>query len=222
LPRRRYAPENCRGGVRLLTLPSFACSRAAELLTEAALEAAVSALFEPDYPAEPLVKTSPLTSCCLLAVLGAVRLVDACFLRRIDETEDAAACHFIERLFDYLTLRCSLRVNPLYRRRSLAAPVAVRYACFVAVPGFFVIEIQAYYPPPTSYRRNELTYDTFVDSRLTGSQLSLCLSFFDEYYGIDVLACTSCSPRLLCEIDHAVRYIDVKSEDDAREVYARP
>ena len=55
-----------------------------------------------------------------------MRLVDACFLRRIDETEDAAAYHFVERLFDYLTLRRPLRVNPLYRRCSLAAPVAVR------------------------------------------------------------------------------------------------
>jgi hypothetical protein len=32
----------------------------------------------------------------------------------------------------------------------------------------------------------------------------------------------SYSSRLLCEIDHTVRYVDVKSEDDAREVYARP
>jgi hypothetical protein len=169
LSRRRYAPENYRGGVRLLTLPSFACSRAIELLTEAALEAAVSTLFEPDHPAEPLVETLPFTSFCLLAVLGAVRPVDACFLRRIDKTEDAAACYFVERLFDRLTLRRPLRVNPLYRRRSLAAPVAVRYAYFVATPGFFIIEIQAYYPPPTSYRRNELTHNAFVDSRLTGS-----------------------------------------------------
>ena len=125
-PRRQYAPENCRGGVRPLTFSLFACSRTVELLTEAALEAAVSALFEPDHPAEPLVETLPFASFCLLVVLGAVRPVDACFLRRIDETEDAAACHFVERLFDHLTLRRPLRVNPLYRRRSLAAPVAVR------------------------------------------------------------------------------------------------
>jgi hypothetical protein len=169
LPRRRYAPKNCRGGVRLLTLPSFAYSRATELLTEAALKVAVSALFEPDYPAEPLVETLSLASFYLFAVLGAMRLVDACFLRQIDETEDAAACYFVECLFDYLTLRRPLRINPLYRRRSLAAPVAVRYACFVAAPGFFIVEIQAYYPPPTSYRRNELIHDAFVDSRLTGS-----------------------------------------------------
>jgi hypothetical protein len=101
----------------------------------------VSALFEPDHPAEPLVETLPFASFCLLAVLGAVRPVDTCFLRRIDETEDAAACYFVERLFDRLTLRRPLRVNPLYRCRSLAAPVAVRYAYFVATPGFFVIEI---------------------------------------------------------------------------------
>jgi len=141
LPRRRYAPKNCRGGVRLLTLPLFACSRTAELLTKAALKAAVSALFEPDHPAEPLVETPPLTSYCLLAVLGAVRPVDAYFLRRIDETEDAAAYYFVERLFDYLTLRRPLRMNPLYRRRSLAAPIAVRHARVVGLPGFFIIEI---------------------------------------------------------------------------------
>ena len=70
-----------------------------------------------------------------------MRLVDACFLRRIDETEDVAACYFIERLFDYLTLRYPFRVNPLYRRCSLATPVVVRYACFIAIPGFFVVEI---------------------------------------------------------------------------------
>jgi len=98
-----------------------------------------------------------------------MRLIDACFLRRIDETEDVAACYFIERLFDRLTLRRPLRMNPLYRRRSLAVPVVVRYACFVAIPGFFIIEIQAYYPPPTSRRRNELIYNAFVDGRLTGS-----------------------------------------------------
>jgi hypothetical protein len=141
LPRRRYAPENCRGSVRLLTLPSFACSRTAELLTEAALEAAVSTLFEPDHPAEPVIEILPLASFCLLAVLGAVRPVDACFLRRIDETKDAAAYYFVERLFDRLTLYRPLRMNPLYHRRSLAAPIAVRYACFVATPGFFIIEI---------------------------------------------------------------------------------
>ena len=55
-----------------------------------------------------------------------MRLVDAYFLCRIDETEDAAAYYFVERLFDYLTLRRPLRINPLYRRRSLATPVAVR------------------------------------------------------------------------------------------------
>ena len=98
-----------------------------------------------------------------------MRLVDTYFLYRIDETEDVAAYHFIECLFDYLTLYCPLRMNPLYRRRSLAVPIAVRYACFVTIPGFFVVEIQAYYPPPTSYRRNELTHNTFIDSRLTGS-----------------------------------------------------
>jgi hypothetical protein len=169
LPRRRYAPENCRGGVRLLTLPSFAYSYTVELLTEATLEAAISALFEPDHPAEPLVETLPLASFCLLVVLGAIQLVDACFLYRIDVIEDAAACYFVERLFDYLTLCRPLRMNPLYRRRSLAAPIVVHYACFVTVPGFFIIEIQAYHPPPTSYRRNELIYNAFVDSRLTGS-----------------------------------------------------
>jgi hypothetical protein len=72
LPRRRYAPENRRGGVRPLTLSLFACSRAAELLTEAALEAAMSALFEPNHPAEPVIETLPLASFCLLAVLGAM------------------------------------------------------------------------------------------------------------------------------------------------------
>jgi hypothetical protein len=141
LPRRRYAPKNRRGGVRLLTLPSFACSRTVELLTEAALKAAVSTLFEPNHPAEPLVETLPLTFFYLLVVLGAMRLVDTYFLRRIDETEDVAAYDFVERFFDRLTLRRPLRMNPLYRRRSLAAPVAVRYACFVATPGFFIIEI---------------------------------------------------------------------------------
>jgi hypothetical protein len=129
----------------------------------------MSALFEPDHPTEPLVETPPLTSYYLLVVLEAVRLVDACFLCRIDETEDVAACYFVERLFNRLTLRRPLCINPLYRRRSLAAPVAVRYACFVAIPGFFVIEIQAYYLPPTSYRRNELTHNAFVDGRLAGS-----------------------------------------------------
>jgi hypothetical protein len=169
LPHRRYAPKNCRGGIRLLTFPLFACSRATELLTEAVLKAAVSALFEPDYPTEPLVETLPFTSFYLLAVLGAVRLVDTCFLRRIDETEDVAACHFVERFFDRLTLRRPLRVNPLYRCRSLAAPVAVRYAQVVGIPGFFIVEIQAYHPPPASCRRCELVYDAFVDDHLTRS-----------------------------------------------------
>jgi hypothetical protein len=169
LPYRQYAPKNRYGSVRLLTLPSFACSCTTELLTEAILKAAVSALFEPNHPVEPLVETLPLTSFYLLAVLGAVRLVDACFLRRIDVTEDTAACYFVERLFDHLTLCCPLRMNPLYRRRSLAAPVAVRYACFIAIPGFFVIEIQAYYLPPTSYRYDELTHNAFVDSYLARS-----------------------------------------------------
>ena len=141
LPRRRYTSKNRRGGVRLLTFSLFACSRTIELLTKAVLKAAMSALFEPDYSAEPLVQTPPLAFYYLLIVLGAVRLVDACFRRRIDETEDAAAYDFVERFFDRLTLRRSLCMNPLYRRRSLAAPVAVRYACFVAISGFFVIEI---------------------------------------------------------------------------------
>ena len=169
MPYRQYAPKNCYGGVRLLTLPSFACSRTIELLTKAALEAAMSTLFESNHPTEPLIKTSPLTSYYLLVVLGAIRLVDTYFLCQIDETEDAAACYFIKRLFDYLTLCCPLRINPLYRRRSLAAPIAVCYACFVATPGFFIVEIQAYHPPPTSYCCNELTHNAFVDSRLTGS-----------------------------------------------------
>ena len=147
----------------------FVYSRAIELLTEAALEAAVSTLFEPNHPAEPLVKTSPLTSYYLLAVLGAIRLVDVYFLRRIDEIEDVAAYYFIKRLFDYLTLCYPFRVNPLYRRRSLAVPIVVRYTYFIATPSFFVIEIQAYHLPPTSYRRNELIYDAFVNGRLTGS-----------------------------------------------------
>jgi hypothetical protein len=127
LPRRRYAPKNCRSSIRLLTFPLFACSRATELLTEAALKAAISTLFEPNYPIEPLVETLPFASFYLLVVLGAVRLVDTCFLCRIDETEDAAACYFVERFFDRLILYCPLRVNPLYRYCSLTTPVAVRY-----------------------------------------------------------------------------------------------
>jgi hypothetical protein len=98
-----------------------------------------------------------------------VRLVDACFLCRIDKTEDTAACYFVEYLFDHLTLYRPLRMNPLYRRRPLAVPVVVHYACFVATSSFFVIKIQAYYLPPTSYYRNKLTYDAFVDSRLARS-----------------------------------------------------
>jgi hypothetical protein len=141
LPRRRYAPKNRCSSIRLLILPSFACSCTAELLTEAVLEAAISALFEPDHPIEPLVETLPLASFCLLAVLGAMRLVDACFLRRIDVTEDVATCYFVERLFNHLTLRRPLRINPLYRCRSLAAPIVVRYAYFVATPSFFIVEI---------------------------------------------------------------------------------
>jgi hypothetical protein len=169
LPRRQYAPKNCRSNVRLLTLPLFACSYTVELLTEAVLEAAVSTLFEPDHPMEPLVETPPLASYCLLAVLGAMRLVDACFLRRIDETEDTAACDFVERFFDCLTLYRPLRMNPLYRCRSLAVPVVVRYAQVVSIPGFFIVEIQAYHPPPTSCRCYELAYNAFVDSCLTRS-----------------------------------------------------
>jgi len=129
----------------------------------------MSTLFEPNHPAEPLVETFPLTSFYLLVVLGAVRLIDACFLRRIDEAEDVAAYYFIERLFDRLTLRRPLYMNPLYCRRSLAAPVAVYYARVVGTPGFFIIEIQAYYPPPASCRRYELVYNAFIDGRLTGS-----------------------------------------------------
>jgi hypothetical protein len=169
LLRRRYAPENRYSGIQLLTLPSFACSYTVELLTEAVLEAAMSTLFEPDHPTEPLIEILPLASFYLLVVLGAIRLVDACFLRRIDVIEDTAAYYFVERLFNYLTLCCPLRMNPLYCCRSLAIPIAVRYACFVAIPSFFIIEIQAYYLPPTSYRYNELIHNAFVDSRLTGS-----------------------------------------------------
>jgi hypothetical protein len=57
-----------------------------------------------------------------------MRLVDACFLYRIKETEDIATYNFVERFFDYLTLRHPLRINPLYRRRSLTALVVVCYA----------------------------------------------------------------------------------------------
>jgi hypothetical protein len=129
----------------------------------------MSTLFEPNHPTEPLIEILPLASFYLLVVLGAVRLVDACFLRRIDVIEDIAACYFVERLFNYLTLCRPLRMNPLYRYCSLAIPIVVCYAYFVAVPGFFIIEIQAYYLPPTSYRHNELIHNAFVDSRLTGS-----------------------------------------------------
>ena len=125
MPRRRYAPKNRRGGIRLLTFSLFAYSRTVELLTKAAPKAAISALFEPNYPAEPLVETPPLASYYLLVVLGTMRLVDNYLLYRIDEIEDIATYYFIERLFDYLTLYCPLRVNPLYCRRSLTAPVVV-------------------------------------------------------------------------------------------------
>ena len=125
MPRRRYAPKNRRGGIRLLTFSLFAYSCTVELLTKAALKAAISALFEPNYPAEPLVQTPPLASYCLLIVLGAMQLVDTYFLYRIDEIEDVAAYYFVERLFDYLTLCRPLRVNPLYCRRSLAVPIVV-------------------------------------------------------------------------------------------------
>ena len=70
-----------------------------------------------------------------------MRLVDDYLLRRIDETEDIAARHFVECLFDYLTLYRPLRINPLYRRRSLAAPIAVRYTRIIGIPGLFIIEI---------------------------------------------------------------------------------
>jgi hypothetical protein len=70
-----------------------------------------------------------------------MRLVDDHLLPRIDETEDTAARYFVKRLFDRLTLCRPLRVNPLYRRRSLAVPIAVRYARIIGIPGLFVIEI---------------------------------------------------------------------------------
>jgi hypothetical protein len=101
----------------------------------------MSALFKPDQPAEPLVETLPLPSFRLLVVLGAVQLIDAYLLRRINEAEDAAAYHLVERLFDRLRLRCSLSVNPLDRRRPLAAPVAFRYACLVGTLGLLIVEI---------------------------------------------------------------------------------
>ena len=129
----------------------------------------MSTLFESNHPTEPLIKTSPLTSYYLLVVLGAIRLVDTYFLRQIDETEDAAACYFIKRLFDHLTLCCPLRINPLYYYRSLAIPIIVRYTRIISIPGLFIIEIQAYYSPPTSCCRNELVYNAFVDSYLTRS-----------------------------------------------------